>query len=171
MVVARGERITLANFASGAFELRWTSFEDFDLLAAYEGARRGVIHFSNVGSLTEEPYLKLEDEVDLTSTDKDNEQRIVVPQMKVKTIWLFAWSFEHMLENASLYFKASGLHLEIQSGLMSWKTEPTDLTKGNLCRLGVLYRDDDGQLWFENHSEVFTTSAFQSIEELFAFLS
>ena len=171
MVVARGQKVALKNFVEGSFTLRWTSFEDFDLIAVYEGSTRGVVYFSDVGSSVKDPYLELQDDVDLASTDKDNEQRIVISRMNVEKIWLFAWSFECMSEDTSLDFEASGLHLEIQSAAGSWTTKPTDLATGNLCRLGLVYRGDDGQVWFENRSEVFNDSAFQDIEELFVYLS
>lgn len=169
MIVKKGDRVALAAFPRGEIVLRWTSFEDFDLVAVYEDSQKGVIYFSSVGSSSKPPYLELKDEIEPTSVEKDNEQRIVVAQMTVKKIWIFAWSFESMLDQTSLDFQANGLHLEVQSADSSWTTQASDLGTGNLCRLGMIH-DDGKQIWFENHSDVFDAPVFQEIEELFAFL-
>ena len=169
MIVTKGSKVALAHFSTGEVVLRWTSFEDFDLVAVYEDQQKGVVYFSSLGSSSHPPYLELKDELEPTSVEKDNEQRMVIAQMSVRKIWLFAWSFECMQDQTDLDFKANGLHLEIQSETSSWKTEASDLGRGNLCRLGVIHRDDE-QVWFENHSDVFVAPAFQEIEELFVFL-
>ena len=173
MVIAKESKVELIGFSMWDIILRWTSFDDFDLLVVYEGEdqQRGVVYFTETGVADGYPYLLLNDEVDFSSTEKDNELSVTVFNMAVQKIWIFGWAFEYMLDRSKLDFADCGIHVVLQNQEKKLQTSAHDLIPGNLCRFGAIYKDEQEKIWFHNQSDCFTVDPFQEIEELYSFLS
>jgi len=171
MAVSQNKTVELTGFLDFKIIMGWESYQDLDLLVVYKNEAQGfgVVYFNDVGSANEYPHLSFQD-IEFTSLEVENQEVIVVSQMKVQQIWIFGWAFEYMLESDAIDFADNGLHVTITNQEKSFQTSPEDLGVGNLCRLGVITKDAQGVISFTNHSACFTVNPFQEIEEIFSYL-
>jgi hypothetical protein len=171
MAVSQNKTVELTGFLDFKIIMGWESYEDLDLLVVYknEDQQLGVVYFNDSGSANEHPHLSFQN-IEFSSLEVENQEIVVVSQMKVQQIWIFGWAFEYMLESDAIDFADNGLHLKIANQEKSFQTSSDDLGIGNLCRLGVISKDAQGVISFTNHSVCFTVRPFQEIEEIFSYL-
>ena len=172
MNVAKDSTVDFGSKTPFTIRLVWDSTVDFDLLAVYEteARQKGVVYFAESGSSEDFPFLRLHDDVDLSSLEMDKEQRITVERFALKKLWIFAWSFDHLEKQSSLDFGANAVELFVESEETSIQTTVSGTGKGNICLLGEIALSASGELCFTNHSRVSAVKELTEIEELYQFL-
>jgi len=172
MLIHKGKTIDLRDADSVELCMSWNSFEDFDLLAVYEAqdGSQGIIYFTEPGSLEEEPYIRLHDDIDFSVIEGENTEKITVRKMAMKWILILGWSFERVEESNSLNFVDSGMKLSLRNEDQTVETMSSELGIGNVCLFGRLQKDQRGILQFHNILQCFMMPPLGDIEELYSHL-
>ena len=172
MNVAVQSTVDFGNRNPFTIRLVWGSTVDFDLLAVYEthDGQRGVVYFAETGNEKDFPFLRLHDDVDLSSMEMEKEQRITVERFTVEKLWIFSWSFDHLENQTSLDFAANGVELFVECAQTVVQATVPGNNQGNICLMGEISLSESGDYCFTHHSRLLTVKDLTEIEELYQFL-